>query len=136
MDVASYALGHLALRVSDLARARSFYVETLHFPLLREIPGRVLFGVHGLIIALVGDDPHTEQGDRFQPYRVGLDHLALAVPDQQDLTDLLHYLNQAGVPNNGIEEDAMLHAHYISFYDPDGIAWEFYATPPPSTSRQ
>ncbi|GCE21463.1 VOC family protein [Dictyobacter kobayashii] len=129
MNTASYALGHLALRVSNLARARAFYVDTLHFTPLLEVPGRVLLNVHGLVIALVGDDPNTEQGDRFSPYRVGLDHLALAVPDQQELATLLEYLTQAGVPNHGIEEDEMTHARYISFYDPDGIAWEFYASP-------
>lgn len=129
MDLTAYTLGHLALRVSDLARARSFYVETLHFPVLLAVPGRVLLNVHGLVVALLGDDPATEQGDRFQPYRIGLDHLALTVPNEQELTGLLDALNQAGVPNHGIEEDELTHARYISFYDPDGIAWEFYAAP-------
>jgi len=31
------------------------------------------------------------------------------------------------VLNNGIEDDAVLGGRYISFYDPDGIAWELYA---------
>ncbi|WP_160146047.1 VOC family protein [Dictyobacter aurantiacus] len=128
MHPASYALGHIALRVSNLARARAFYVETLHFPAILEIPGRLLLNVHGIVIALLGDDPHTGQEDRFSPYRVGLDHLALAVPDPQELNTLLEYLQQAGVPNHGLEEDELTHARYISFYDPDGIAWELYAT--------
>lgn len=34
----------------------------------------------------------------------------------------------ANVPNNGIEQDELTHASYISFYDPDGIAWELYKT--------
>jgi len=32
----------------------------------------------------------------------------------------------AGGSHNAIEEHALTHAPYISFYDPDGIAWEFY----------
>ena len=34
---------HIALRVSDLPRARRFYTETLGFPVLAEMPGLVLF---------------------------------------------------------------------------------------------
>ena len=36
-------------------------------------------------------------------------------------------LDAAGVRNNGVEEDPETHRQYISFYDPDGIAWELYA---------
>ncbi len=38
-------------------------------------------------------------------------------------------LDAAGVPNNGIEHDDALGGTYLSFYDPDGIAWELYAMP-------
>jgi len=37
----------------------------------------------------------------------------------------LHSL--AGVRNHGVEEDPETHSKYISFYDPDGIAWELYS---------
>jgi hypothetical protein len=37
-------------------------------------------------------------------------------------------LDRAGVTNNGIEHDALTQANYISFYDPDGIAWELYVS--------
>jgi glyoxylase I family protein len=122
-------LGHLALRVRNLARARAFYVDILKLPVQFELPDRLLLNVHGLIVALVGDDPHTAANDHFDPYRVGLDHLALTVPDVEALDELLAELNQAGVSNHGIEIDEMTGASYISFYDPDGIAWEFYVTP-------
>ncbi len=41
--------------------------------------------------------------------------------------DLKRDLDTAGVRNNGVEEDPETHAKYISFYDPDGIAWELYS---------
>ena len=129
MTTHTRGLGHLALRVSDLARARAFYVDKLKFPVQFELPGRVLLNVHGITVALLGDDPHTVQGDRFDPFRIGLDHLALSVPNEQALHTLLHELNEAGIPNHGIEVDPLTHAHYISFYDPDGIAWELYLMP-------
>ena len=122
-------LGHLALRVSNLARARAFYVGILKLPVRFEGPGRLLLDVHGIILALIGDDPHTAENDHFDPFRVGLDHLALSVPDVEALGGLLTELNQAGVLNHGIEVDEVTGASYISFYDPDGIAWELYVTP-------
>jgi hypothetical protein len=39
-----------------------------------------------------------------------------------------------GVRNNGVEEDPVTHRQYISFYDPDDIAWELYAVSPRPTA--
>ncbi len=79
----------------------------------------------------VGDEAQTPQGDHFDPYRVGLDHLALAVPDRAALDGLKEALDAADVRHNGIQENPLSHASYISFYDPDGIAWEFYVSDSP-----
>ncbi len=35
-------------------------------------------------------------------------------------------LDGADAPNNGVEHDDLTGAAYVSFYDPDGIAWELY----------
>jgi catechol 2,3-dioxygenase-like lactoylglutathione lyase family enzyme len=129
MQLGTNPLGHLGLRVSDLARAKRFYVDTLGFGLLRESPRAVFINAHGLLIALLGPAEQTDTADRFNPFHVGLDHLALAIADVQDLQGLREQLDAAGVPNNGIEPDPTTGATYISFYDPDGIAWELYAMP-------
>jgi glyoxylase I family protein len=130
VEFGTYAIGHLGLRVSDLARAKRFYVDTLGFGLLRETPEAVFMDTHGLLIALIGPREQTEAADRFNPFRVGLDHLALTIADVQELEGLREQLDAAGVPNHGIEPDPVTGATYISFYDPDGIAWELYALPP------
>ncbi len=57
----------------------------------------------------------------------GLSHLALAVEDPGALEDLKQELDAARIPNHGVEEDSETHDRYISFSDPDGIAWELYA---------
>ena len=68
----------------------------------------------------------------FDPFRVGLDHIALAIEDSSILEGLKQELDAAGVRNNGVEVDPETHDKYISFYDPDGIAWELYSvTDPP-----
>src|SRR5438270_2907359 len=127
MKLNANGLSHLGLRVTNLARAKRFYVDTLGCELVREIDGAVLVNMYGTLIALYGADSSTPKNDRFDPFRVGLDHLALAVEDTSILEDLKRDLDEAGVHNNGVEEDPETHDQYISFYDPDGIAWELYS---------
>ncbi len=127
MKLNANGLSHLGLRVTDLARAKHFYVDTLGGQLVREIDGAVLVNVYGILIGLYGADAHSPKHDRFNPFRVGLDHLALAVEDARLLEELQRDLDAAGVRNNGVEEDPETQDRYISFYDPDGIAWELYA---------
>jgi glyoxylase I family protein len=127
MKLNTNGLSHLGLRVTNLVRARRFYVDTLGCQLVRETDGAVFVNVSGMLIALLGADAHSPRDDHFDPFRVGLDHLALAVEDPSNLEDMQRELDAAGVPNNGVEEDPGTHRKYISFYDPDGIAWELYA---------
>ena len=126
MKLNANGLSHLGLRVTNLARAKHFYVDTLGCELVREIDGAVLVNMYGTLIALYGADSSTSKNDRFDPFRVGLDHLALAVEDTSILEELKRDLDAAKVRNNGVEEDPETHDKYISFFDPDGIAWELY----------
>ena len=130
MQFGSYRIAHLGLRVTDLPRARRFYVDTLGFGLLGETQRVVFIDAHGVPLALIGPGEQTDAADRFDPFRVGLDHLALAIADVGELEELREQLDAAGVPNHGVEQDLATGATYISFYDPDGVAWELYALPP------
>jgi len=127
MKLNANGLSHLGLRVTNLARAKRFYVETLGCQLVRETDGGILVNVSGMLVALYETDSDSAKYDRFNPFRVGLDHLALTVENPGILEDLKRDLDAAGVRNNGVEEDPETHDKYISFYDPDGIAWEFYS---------
>jgi glyoxylase I family protein len=127
MKLNANGLSHLGLRVTNLARAKRFYVDTLGCQLVRETDGAMLVNVSGVLIGLYGADAYSPSDDHFDPFRVGLDHLALAVEDPSILEDLKRDLDAAGVRNNGVEEDPETHSKYISFYDPDGIAWELYS---------
>jgi glyoxylase I family protein len=127
MKLNANGLSHFGLRVTNLARAKRFYVDILGCQLVREIDGAVLVDMYGTLMALYGADSSSSSDDHFDPFRVGLDHLALAVEDTSILEDLQRDLDAAGVRNNGVEEDLETHDKYISFYDPDGIAWELYS---------
>ncbi len=94
-----------------------------------ETDGVVLVNAGGALLGLRAGTAEQEPGDRFNPFRIGLDHLALAVADASSLEGLKSQLDAAGVPNNGVETDALTGGTYITFYDPDGIAWELYAMP-------
>ena len=129
MSLLTGGLHHLTIRTTDLGRAKRFYTDTLGFPLVRERDGAVLLNAHGTLFGLLGAAPETSPEDRFDPFRVGLDHLALAVANAESLYELKHQLDAAGVRNNGVQDDTLTGARYIAFYDPDGIAWELYAVP-------
>ncbi len=129
MQFGTYPLAHIGLRVGDLARSRRFYVDTLGFELLLETERAVFINAHGIPMALIGPGEKTDAADRFDPFRIGLDHFALTIADAAELDGLREQLDAAGVRNNGVEPDTSTGATYISFYDPDGIAWELYALP-------
>ena len=131
MKLNAKGLSHIGLRVTNLARAKSFYVDTLGCELVREIDEAVLINVYGTLFALYGSEKPSSNNTRFDPFRVGLDHLALAVEDTSVLEGLKRDLDAAGVRNHGVEEDPETHDKYISFYDPDGIAWELYSASTP-----
>jgi catechol 2,3-dioxygenase-like lactoylglutathione lyase family enzyme len=129
MKLSSTGLAHIGLCVTNLARARQFYVDTLGFEPLLELPDLLICNAYGSTIAFRGNATQTHADDRFDPYRVGLDHVALGVASADVLKDMKRQLDLAGVPNNGVEHETMMPVSYISFYDPDGIAWELYETP-------
>ena len=131
MPIQTNGISHIALRVRDLARSKQFYSETLGFPVALEVADIVLVNANGLLLAMRGDNPQTAKDDTFDPFRVGIDHLALAVADPAELEGLQKQLDAAGVRNNGVEDDTTTGGRYISFYDPDGIAWELYFLPSP-----
>src|SRR5258708_26903138 len=85
MKLSATGWSHLALRVTDLARAKRFYVDTLGCPLVRESESVVFVTVSGMLVALLGADAHTPGECHFDPFRLGLDHLALATEDPSPL---------------------------------------------------
>lgn len=117
---------HLSLRSTNLERARVFYVERLGFPVLMEVPGLLIFGAGGTAIAMHAPSETTRADDRFDPHRVGLDHVALGCTDAAELRRVAAALTAAGIQNTGVKLDSTLGKDYVAFKDPDGIAWEFY----------
>lgn len=126
IDIKTPGLHHVALRVTDFDRSRRFYTETLGFPVALEHPNLLIFLTGGTAVAIRGPAEGTPKGDVFDPFRVGLDHLAIACEDEGELERVAEALAAAGIENTGVKTDETLGKRYLAFKDPDRIAWEFY----------
>jgi catechol 2,3-dioxygenase-like lactoylglutathione lyase family enzyme len=122
----------------------AFYTEVLGFDVALDAPpppddehfaaladslqGGVILMHDGMFIGLrpVNTERAT-QGDRFDPFRVGLDHLSFTVPRRADLDAAMHLLDERGVEHGPIRELVPLGLSFLAFFDPDGIALELTA---------
>jgi glyoxylase I family protein len=116
----------VSLRVSDFPRAKRFYTETMGFPVLVDAPELLIFAAGGTPFAIRAPTEQMRAGDRFDPFRVGLDHVALKCTDESELERAAAALTDAGVENTGVKLDETLGKRYVAFKDPDRIAWELY----------
>ncbi len=108
--VAVGSLHHLRLTVTDLERSRQFYTSMLGFQVAVESPPpgdpseaeafRILFG--GVVMVrgdlLMGLRPMAPEGDRFDPDRVGLDHLSFSVASRDDLEQAVRLFDSMACP--------------------------------------
>src|SRR2546426_8273332 len=114
------------LRVADFRRSKQFYTETLGFPIALEQPDLLIILAGNTAVGIRAPVGGTPKGDRFNPLRVGLDHLAIACQDEAELGCVAKALTQAGIENTGVKKDETLGKRYVAFKDPDRIAWELY----------
>lgn len=126
VDIKTTGVHHVALRSSNLERSKKFYTSTLGFKIILEVPGIFLFMAGSTAIGVRGPDPASPAGDKFNPLRIGLDHVALACSDEAELKRVASALSAAGVENTGVKLDETLNKRYVAFKDPDRIAWELY----------
>jgi len=123
---------HVAVTVTDLERSTRWYGALLAAgPVLDE--DERAGGFHHTVFALGGGQllglhtHHQAAGDTFDEHRTGLDHIAFACRDRDELQAWAARLDELGIAHGGIKD-----AHYgsgVSFRDPDGIALEFFAPP-------
>lgn len=130
---------HLRLTVTDLDRSRQFYTELLGFDVAVESPPaddpaaaeafKILFG--GVVMTrgnlIMGLRPMAASGDRFDPNRVGLDHLSFSVASREDLEHALRLFDERGIPRGQITTLPAFGIDVLPFEDPDGVQLELTA---------
>lgn len=126
INIKTPGVHHVALRVTDYERAKRFYVDTLGFQIALEKPNLFIFFAGSSAVAVRGPEAETPKDDKFNPFRVGLDHVALACEDEAEIERVAKALADAGVENTGVKVDETLGKKYVAFKDPDRIAWELY----------
>ena len=126
IEIKTPGVHHVALRSSNFHRSKQFYTSTLGLPLILEQENLFIFLAGATPVGVRAPEAASPAGDVFNPFRVGLDHLALAFTDEAELQNVAVALSAAGIPNTGVKLDATLNKRYVAFKDPDGIAWELY----------
>jgi catechol 2,3-dioxygenase-like lactoylglutathione lyase family enzyme len=131
---------HLRLTVTDVARSQAFYTEVLGFGVVLDTPpppddpnhgilsdslqGGVILQHQGMFIGLRPVSEPRRGADRFDPLRVGLDHLSFSVPTRADLEAAVQVLDERRIEHGPIREIPPLGLSFLAFFDPDGIALE------------
>lgn len=125
INIQTAGIHHIVLRSTNLARSRAFYHDMLGFPIALEVENLFIFVAGSSFIGVRG--PSEKEGAKtFNPFSVGLDHLALGCATEDELHRVAMELTNAGIENTGVKMDATLGKKYVAFKDPDRISWEFY----------
>ena len=114
---------HIALRITDYARARQFYTEVLELPVVGQIPGKEIefLGIGGTTIELMGGaDPES-----LAKPQAGLIHLAFEV---EDVDATYRELSDRGVTFT-VEPKSVGDLRVAFFVDPDGNELELFRSP-------
>lgn len=117
--VARAGVGHVHLKVGDLARAQEFYVDVLGFDIKAELPG-ALFVAAGDYHHHMALNTWQSRGAGPRAATLGLGRVAITVPARDDLDALVQRLRDRSVP---VRDDGAT----VRFDDPWGSALEVTA---------
>ena len=121
---------HVALTVTDLNQSVPWYEKLFGGkPVLDEDTGpfrHVVWLVGGTLVGL-HQFPDLASAEPFNERRVGLDHLAFACANRDELVAWESRLNNLGIAHGGVVDAS--YGSGLSFRDPDNIALEFFAPP-------
>jgi catechol 2,3-dioxygenase len=118
------AVGRVALQVTDVARATTFYESALGFRTIdRDGDGALLgdSGGHALL------ELHAGAASPVRPGTLGLYHFAVLLPDRAALGRLIRHLSDSGI-RIGSSDHLVSEAIYL--HDLDGLGIEVYADRP------
>ena len=130
IQIATGAIHHIRLTVTDVERAQRFYTGLLGFQLAMELPTGVILSNGTTLLglrAIPTQNPAKSQ-DRFDEDRVGLDHLSFSVNGKADLEQALRLFDEQGIPHGEITDLPPFGIYILVFRDPDNFQLELTAT--------
>ncbi|AMM21354.1 glyoxalase [Frondihabitans sp. PAMC 28766] len=134
---------HVRLTVTDIRRSKAFYTQLfgqgpgsdfsdqIDDPTVHDDPWRTYGGCSFTFQGqTMGLRPVAPAGDRFDPNRVGLDHLAFRASSVDDLHAAAARLDEAGVEHGDVTDLPPFGLVILSVQDPDDINLELAAPRP------
>jgi catechol-2,3-dioxygenase len=125
-------IAHVAVTVRDLSVSVPWYGQLFDAePVLDEdtdagyhhtvylLDGGTLFGLHQHV--------DRRDGETFDEFRTGLDHVGFGCPSRSELEEWERRLDKLGIEHGGIVDAP--YGSGLSFRDPDNIALELFAPP-------
>jgi glyoxylase I family protein len=73
------------------------------------------------------DAARRQAGDRFDPFRCGLDHVSFSAASRAELEAAVQAFEERGVAHGGITDLPPFGIAVLPFKDPDGLALELTA---------
>lgn len=124
-------IGHVHLKVADLARALDFYCGVLGFELKQRYGRDAAFVAAGGYHHHIGLNTWSSKGGaRPAAGTTGLFHVAILYPSRAELAGAVARVLAAGVAVEGASDHGVSEAVYLS--DPDGNGLELYWDRPES----
>ncbi len=118
-------IGHVHLKVADIARSLDFYCGLLGFELITTYGPDAAFISAGGYHHHIGLNTWYSKGASPAPVNSpGLYHTAILYPTRKDLAIIFHRLQQADYPLTGASDHGVSEALYLN--DPDQNGVELY----------
>jgi catechol 2,3-dioxygenase len=118
-------IGHIHLKVSDIARALVFYHDLLGFEITQRYGSSAVFISAGGYHHHIGLNTwHSKNAAPAPVQSCGLYHTAILYPTRKDLAVILKRLLEAKYPLTGASDQGVSEAIYLN--DPDGNGVELY----------
>jgi catechol 2,3-dioxygenase-like lactoylglutathione lyase family enzyme len=127
-------VSHVSLSVADVDAAARFWSEVMGFDAVAEESGFQLLVHRASLTALIVSDHGAAVRAPFDERRVGLDHLALAVPDDASLADWERHLTACAIPHSGITTSDG--GRHLNLRAPDEVPVELFVIEPSDESRK
>jgi len=118
-------IDHIVLTISNLEKTKAFYSKILGDPDYQTEHSIVYF-ISDTKLFLGLPNGTLPEGDKFDPNRIGLEHLAIGVSTLDDLKEIDRTLEETFIENSGIHIDKHSQKEKIWLDDPDGIRLEFF----------